>query len=97
VVVTGDIEGVEAEGGGVVGEVRKPGVIVFFFDLRLSMVVDRFFYHFNAGGGASETLEHVDETGVWCFSDSVSGWDHEWGGCCYVDRGRWDDSRDSWG
>jgi len=86
VVAVGDIKGIETEGGGVVGKVGESGIVVFF-NLCFPMVVDRFFYHFNMGGGTGETFEHGYEAGVRCFSDGIGRQDHEWRGCGNVDWG----------
>ncbi len=81
--VVGDIEGIEAEGGWVIREVWKSRVVVVF-NLRRTVVVDRFLDFFNACGCPCETFEHVDKTRVGGFSDHVGRWDKYGRGCSDV-------------
>ncbi len=86
VVALWDVKGVESERSGIVGEVRKSRVVVYF-DFRFAVVVDRFFHHFDSGGGACETFEHGDEARLRGFPDHISGRDEYRGWCGNVHRG----------
>jgi len=86
VVALWDVEGIESEGGGVVGEVRESRVVVDF-DFRFAVIINRLFHHFDSGGGACETLEHGDEARVRGFSDHVGRWDKYGRWCSNMHRG----------
>jgi len=80
VVAFWDVKGIKLERRGVVGEVRESRVVVYF-DFRFAVVIDRFFHHFDSGGGVCETFEHGGEARIRGFSDHIGRRD-EYGGWC---------------
>ncbi len=45
------VQGVEAKGHQIVGEIREPGVVIVL-NFWFTVVIDRFLHHFNSGGGS---------------------------------------------
>ena|SRR6266702_5463091 len=57
VIVAGDEEGVETEGGGFVGEVGESWVLVVV-NVGLPIIVNRLLYFFDSGSCCQETFYH---------------------------------------